>query len=98
MEKKRFFSQFHPYQSPKGEKITDKSSIPLIGIITLRGLLITSCKDLIIPSLWQPFDLSSNNSESEFALLKIADLPIWAQEKIECMEKPPSKRCRIRSK
>ena len=33
--------------------------IHLIGIIPLRGLFITSCRDLIIPSLWQPFDLSS---------------------------------------
>ena len=32
---------------------------PLIGIIPLRGLFITSCRDLIISSLWQPFDLSS---------------------------------------
>ena len=33
--------------------------IPLIGIIPLRGIFITSWRDLIIPSLWQPFDLSS---------------------------------------
>ena len=33
--------------------------IPLIGIIPFRGLFITSCRDLIISSLLQPFDLSS---------------------------------------